>query len=98
MMRCQTVVRMLLVCGLAGTAYGQAAPQSRPAAANLPAAPKAIRVATDSGPVSNASSVDGPRVVYSTTVFSARAGWMRLWFGDVLLSGDPETDRGSYLL
>jgi hypothetical protein len=77
---------LLLCSGLAATVHAQnASPVSR------------IPLTADSGRIANTRS-GASRSVWSTTVFAPRAAWMRVQFRRVELSGNPETDLGSYLL
>jgi hypothetical protein len=88
MRRSVSTVGIALYCGLALTAFGQGAwPRN---SARKPA------IVVDSGPIANPE--DRQRVVYSTTVFSPGASWLRLTFGRVVLAGDPETETASCLL
>src|SRR4051794_8341531 len=87
-----TMMRPSMIAGCAGLSAAASAlaqmspPPSRvvewPADSGLVAAPKASRL---------------PRVVYSTTVFVPNAGWLRLAFDAVELSGRIEEGSGAYL-
>jgi V8-like Glu-specific endopeptidase len=51
-----------------------------------------MAVGTDSGLVRASAAGQTPEVVYTTSVRSAGAAWLRLSFSDVTLAGDPAAD------
>ncbi len=88
-MRKVTTFGLAISCGLTCTAYARQGQQR-------PAPGRRTEVQRDSGRLSH--SGDGPRVVYSTTVSAPNASWLRVALGEVLLTGDTETERASYVL
>jgi len=98
-----TTLGVVLSCGLATSLAAQQPgrapvdlPSKKAPRAALPR--RAVALAIDSGPISGPEKGDGPRVVYSTTVMSPRAPWVRVEFGEVRLWGSGETDHDSYVL
>ena len=57
---------------------------------------KSLHIGADSGIVSN----DGDQiaVIYAEEIHAPKSGWVRLEFGDVLLSGQPDTSNESMLV
>lgn len=98
-MRCATALSLVLACGLAAAAHaGGGGERGGGAGGGADGPRRGLGERRDSGWVENGEAGTGARVVYSTTLMAARAAWVRVRFGGVILSGDAETERASYVL
>ncbi|MCA9279882.1 MAG: trypsin-like serine protease [Phycisphaeraceae bacterium] len=84
------------LCVAAGAIAGFGLTQSASAQA-APVLSEPVQIGSDSGFLAN-NGEPGFNVVYSTVVSKPGASWMRLYFGDVVLSGNKyDVNRASYI-